>query len=80
MKTSTEKWATEPALEVGRLAASPSAKISGWGTVALRDVLQGVLVDGDVVELVAQPGPLDEVGAHVERHRHEQVVGTSRSS
>jgi hypothetical protein len=27
VKTSTAKWATEPALEVGRAAASPMAKM-----------------------------------------------------
>ena len=35
----------------------------------------GVLVDRDVVELVAQAGAGHEVGAHVERDRDQLVVG-----
>jgi hypothetical protein len=35
----------------------------------------GVLVDRHVVEFVAQARAGDEVGAHVERHGDEQVVG-----
>ena len=47
--TSPSKWVTEPALEAGRLAASPMAKTFG------RDLgLQGVRVGGHEVERVAE--------------------------
>ncbi len=44
--------------------------------VVVVDREEGVLVDLDVAELVAEAGPVDEVGAHVDRNRDQQVVGT----
>src|SRR5579875_2529494 len=68
-KSSTEKWATEPALEVGMSEASPMAKmLSCLGQ-------QGVPVDGHEVEVVAEPRTGDVVGAHIERDRDQQVEG-----
>ena len=48
--------------------ASPIAKMLSCAVEQ-----QGVLVDGHVVELVAEPGAGDEVGAHVQRHGDQQV-------
>ena len=50
--------------------ASPTAKM-----LACAVRLEGVLVDRHVVELVAEAGARDEVGAHVERDGDQQVEG-----
>ena len=51
IRTSPSKWVTEPALDVGRLVASPIAKMFG-AALACR-VCWSV---GTKSELVAQPG------------------------
>ena len=60
---------TEPAFEVGRSVASPSANTFGFA-----GRLQRALVGGDEAERVAEPGrALDVGGAAVQRDRDEQV-------
>ena len=72
---SPSKWVTEPALDVGRLVASPIAKT--FGAAVACSVCGSV---GDEAELVAEPGrALDERGAAVQRDRDEQVERRPRA-
>ena len=67
--TSPSKCVTEPAFEVGRSVASPSAKTFGRAVG-----LQRVLVGRDEAERVAEPGrALDVRRAAVQRDGDEQV-------
>ena len=69
VSTSASKWVTDPALEVGRLVASPIANTFGGD---LR--LERVRIGGNESELVAQTaGALDERRPSVERNGDQQV-------
>ena len=68
-RTSPSKWVTEPAFDVGTLAASPSTKMFG----AASDC-RVCGIGRDEVQLVAQAGRAgDEVGAAVDRHGDEEI-------
>ena len=71
VSTSPSKWVTEPAFEVGRSVASPSANTFGFASG-----LQRGLVGRDEPERVSEPGrALDVGGAAVKRDGHEQIEG-----
>ena len=61
------------------LGGGDVAGVADGEDVVVRRREQGVLVDGHVVELVAEPRAGDEVGAHVQRDRHQQVERAPRA-
>ena len=70
-RTSPSKWVTDPALDTGRLAASPMTNILGRAFDC-----RVCSVGGHEVELVAEPGGPSHVWrAAVEGDNHRQIEG-----
>ena len=69
VSVSASKWVTDPAFEVGRLVASPIAKM--FGAAFACSVCRSA---GTKSGVVAEPGRAADVrGAAVQRDRHQQV-------
>ena len=68
VKISMAKCATEPALEVGRSAASPTAKM-----LSVHSCERHVsVIDGHKIEIVGEASSLPrKVCPHVDWHRHQ---------